>query len=259
MISKDDYIISKVISADGRVTHAFMGRRGGVSQAPYDSLNAALHVGDDSKDVIENRRIIEKKFDIAPGNIKTCTQVHGVDVCVVDDADYPGKDYSPVEADAMITNIPGAAIGVLTADCMPIILYDPIKTAIGVAHAGWRGTVEDVAGETVRAMAREFDSQPTNILAALGPYIGACCFEVDDEVLSIFKEKIPSTEGLIKDKHVDIAVANTALLIAVGLKDSNIDRGTLACTVCSNDVFFSYRANETTGRELSFIIIKEQH
>ena len=256
MISTDDYITSEILSADGRVTHAFMGRRGGVSKAPYDSLNAAPHVGDDSKDVIENRRIIEKKFNIAPGNIKTCTQVHGVDVCVVDDADYPGKDYTPVEADAMITNIPGATIGVLTADCMPIILYDPIKTAIGVVHAGWRGTVADVVGETVRAMAREFGSQAKDILAALGPYIGPCCFEVDDEVSNTFNERLPDTPDLIKNNHVDIAVANTALLVAVGLEASNIDRGTLACTVCSNDVFFSYRASEVTGRELSFIMIK---
>lgn len=235
-------------SMEGGTVHGFLTRAGGVSLPPYDGLNFDAREADPEETVEENRRIFREAFGVA--TLVTVSQVHGDGVVAVD-----GPLASPVEADAIITDTLGVAIGILTADCMPILLYDPGARAAAAIHAGWKGTARKVAARAVDEMRRRYGTRPEGIYAALGPYIGPCCYEVGRNVYDEFGggEAFSTRDGSLR---LDIGLANLKVLKDLGIPDGNI-QAPAHCTSCSPGLFYSYRRDQgRTGRQLSFIMLK---
>ena len=172
------------------VRHAFFGRTGGVSEAPLDSLNLSKSSGDEDSYLLENRYRIALEFDVGPESLLLGRQVHGNFVVTADEAWH--RDAPPI-ADGIVTNKPGLMLGVLTADCAPVLFYDPVAQAIGVAHCGWRGVLSRVLLKTVEAM-QGLGSKSENIVAAVGPSIAPNFFEVGPEVRASYLESLPHTE-----------------------------------------------------------------
>ena len=173
------------LEAEGiTVPHCFTTRLGGVSEGYLSSLNIGVHRGEDPKNVEANFRFLAEALGIIPEDFVLTKQIHSDIVVKVGRADrgkHMVEGASP-ECDALITNDPGVALVVFTADCTPILLWDPVTGAVGAAHAGWRGTAMGIAAKTVEAMVKEFGCEPANIRAAIGPNIGFCCFETDRDV-----------------------------------------------------------------------------
>ncbi len=256
MESKEEinYLASKLLSGVGDVECAFLGSGGGVSGGAYATLNLSYNVGDDPDSVEMNLRRVVKAFDLLDSPILT-SQVHGKKVVVA-----ASLSDATVEADAIITNRTELPIGVLTADCLPIVLFDPVKKAIGAIHAGWRGTAVGVASETVRALTENYGSKPQDIIAVMGPCIWPCCYHIKDDVVEAFsgsfegaRECILTEDGV---KRLDLRKANLTQLKACGLSEANIETH-FVCTSCEDTKFFSYRKEgPDTGRQLSFIILR---
>ncbi len=244
----------------GGTVHGFLARTGGVSAPPFDSLNLSANVGDSSANIEANRGRVEKAFELSGETIAVLKQVHG-DTVVVADKDGLRGEGADGEADALLTCTPGVPVGVLTADCVPILLYDPRAGAVGAVHAGWKGTVLNIAGKAIDAMCKSFGSNAADIRAAIGPSIGPCCYSVGEEVLGEFKTAFgPKVEDFFRfdpAPSLDLANANALQLRSAGLLPENIDTTGL-CTSCEKESFFSYRRSEEagsgTGRQLSFIM-----
>jgi purine-nucleoside/S-methyl-5'-thioadenosine phosphorylase / adenosine deaminase len=173
-------------------------------------------------------------------------QVHSDIVLSVD-----GRRGCAGEGDAMLTQSPGAALGVKTADCLPILLADPEHRAVAAIHAGWRGTVKGIAAKTVAEMRRAFGSSPETLIAAIGPGIGACCFEVGPEVAREFRGLFPERMDLDRRVRIDLVEANRRQLVSAGVLEGHIDTGA-PCTACAPDEFHSFRRDrERAGRMMS--------
>lgn len=243
------------LSGCGGLLHFISTRMGGASSSPYDSLNLAFHVGDDPSKVLENRRRLAQAAEISPEQITTARQVHGGKVVKVTQGQKGRGALDPDSAlgpaDGLITDCPGACLTVLTADCVPLLFFDPKKKAIGAAHAGWRGTLEGIAKNTVRALEEIFGCRPKDILASLGPAIGPCCYEVGPEVASRF-----GSSFLNGKNRLDLWKANESQLLEAGIPEKNIENSEL-CTSCHAESFFSVRAQKgATGRFASAILLK---
>ena len=174
-----EYLVAEGISAP----HCFTTRYGGVSTGTQSSLNIAFGRGDTMENVEKNLHILASALDFDPEKFVLTRQTHSDIVRVVTAADHTTlchRDYP--ECDGLVTNDPGVALMVFSADCTPILFYDPVTGAVGAAHAGWRGTAADIGGKTVKAMADAFGCDPKNIRAAIGPNISGCCFETDADV-----------------------------------------------------------------------------
>ncbi|HEY0711448.1 MAG TPA: peptidoglycan editing factor PgeF, partial [Polyangia bacterium] len=185
-------------------------------------------------------------------------QVHGAVVARATAETAP--DEQP-EADAIITGVAGAAVGVFTADCVPLLIADPASGAVAAVHAGWRGVIAGVAPAAVAALAADFGSEPAEMRLALGPAIGVCCFEVGDEVAAIFSQTFLSAGDLIRQggrgrPHVDLRRALFLQLKAAGVRAEHLDLGG-DCTMCDPKRFYSYRRDNTqTGQHLSLIVAR---
>jgi len=253
---------SRLIAAP--FVHAFSTRAGGVSAAPFDTLNMGARWGDLPAHVAENRRRLLRALGVA-GPLYVARQVHGAAVVRVRAGVDPAA-IAPVEADALITGDAGVAVGVFVADCVPALLVDPRTGAVAAAHAGWRGTVAGVLPAAVRALAAEFGARPDNLRVALGPAIGACCFEVGAEVARAFEAAlggaaaadvvIPSPRGAAGKWHVDLKAANRLLLERAGVPTEAIDVGT-DCTHHDRARFFSYRRDGETGQLMGIVARRE--
>lgn len=243
------YLSSHVF--DGSVAHGFLTRKGGVSAPPYDSLNLGEREDDRGEHLVENRRRVLAAFGAA--SLFTAIQVHGKSVFCLG-AEAPA---APPEADAIITSEEGAAIGILTADCLPLLFFDPVNRAVGAAHAGWKGTALGVALNAVREMAKAFGTRPRDLKAAIGPCIGPCCYSVGENVYEEFREEGRSLDSFISlddGLRLDLGAENINQLLSLGVDQRNIS-GSAPCTSCSGD-FFSYRRDMgRTGRQLSFIML----
>lgn len=239
--------------------HGFTMRSGGVSAAPFDSLNLGLKWGDTRDAVDENRRRIAR----AAGSeaMYWVAQVHGATVVRVragDDRDEIAKQ----PADSLCSDVAGIALAVYVADCTPVLVADPRTGAYAAAHAGWRGTVAGVVPATIARLAAEFGTRPEDVCVALGPCIGACCFEVGPEVVAALEAAVPGARGAgaILDgggagarPHVDLRRVQMLQLQAAGVPARSIDAGG-ECTSCDRDRFFSYRRDRgTTGQMIAFI------
>jgi YfiH family protein len=230
----------------GKALHAFTTRLNGMGGRHKD-----IKMPDDWNSVAE-------AFGISAERVVTARQVHGENIVRVDALNY--RDVRAVHADAMITNEPGIAVGVETADCVPVLLFDPAKPAVAAVHAGWRSTVKKIVQKAVNRMSEEFGSDPARMIAAIGPAIGAECYEVDEPVMGPVREafsfwkKVATPRG--KDRwSLDLVKANRMELMQIGLSEKNIHILGM-CTACRKDLFYSYRAEGRTGRMLSVIMIK---
>jgi YfiH family protein len=227
-------------------------RLGGVSSSPYDTLNLGLHVGDEDLCVLENRARLAAAARCHLDDLVFMDQVHGNRVAVVGE-EQRGRgarvtDHALSATDAMVTSAPGLPLVVLVADCSPLVLVDPEAGVLGVAHAGWRGTVAGVAGATVEAMVR-LGAEPTRTIAVVGPTISQSAYEVGPEVAAGLRQLGEVLESAIAPDgerfHVDLAEANRLSLLAAGLKEASV----LVRPERSDDPeFFSDRAARPCGR-----------
>jgi polyphenol oxidase len=246
----------------------FTGRAGGISESPYNSLNCGLHIQDDPAAVIHNRQQIANTLHI-PFESWTCAdQVHGNQVAVIDES-HKGRgsislDDAIPNTDGMVTSVQGVWLTAFFADCVPLFFFDPVLQVVGLSHAGWKGTVADIAGETIRTMVREYGSKPEQIHAAIGPSIGSCCYEVDARVLNEVKRTL-TEKGLLDQadscyipKHdgkamLNLREINRLLLQKEGILQAHIEL-THLCTSCDTDSFFSHRKEAgRTGRMAAWI------
>jgi YfiH family protein len=224
-------------------------RLGGVSQGPFASLNVGHTVGDDPAHVEANLELIYRALGVKAQKVTTARQVHGDRVEMVTTMDG-GRTFP--ETDALITGVPGLVLLLRFADCVPVLFYAPRQRAVGLAHAGWQGTVKKIAQKTALEMMRAYGCAPNELLVGLGPAIGPCCFEAGPEVVEALRATHPRAEELLSrvqpdgKAHVDLVQANVQQLAEVG-----VDRVELAemCTSCLRHEFYSHRAEGgRTGR-----------
>lgn len=231
------------------LTHAVFTRRGGVSPAPWDELNVGGTVGDEPERVHENRFRSFRALGRAPSSLYDVWQVHSADVVL---AKAP-HDGSPPElkADAIITDNPSVTLFMRFADCVPILLYDPARRAVGIVHAGWQGTIKQVAAAAVRMMTSAFGSRPADIFAGIGPSIGPDHYEVGEDVIARARQSFGvAADDLLPAygdrRHFDLWAANRQTLEQTGV--ANIEVSGL-CTACHTHYWYSHRAEKgRTGR-----------
>lgn len=200
-----------------------------------------------------NRQRLAQAVGFEIDRLVTGEQTHSLNIAVVTDADA-GRGSVDIDSripctDALITNCKGICLMVLTADCVPVLLYDPATHSAAAIHAGWRGTANGIVGLTVEKMSREFGTNPSNLVAAIGPCIAACCFEVGDDVAEHFSrwpEAVLRRSNWPKP-HIDLVLANRLQLEQAGVLPQNIETSG-HCTKCGPHGFFSYRRNQTLGR-----------
>jgi len=246
--------------------HAFSARLGGESVQPYKGLNMALHVGDEADIVWENRKRFFQALELKAENLVTPEQIHGAVIqrVALKDAGRGAKAYEDAIAatDALITNEPGLPLMLCFADCVPVIFLDPEKKAVGIAHAGWKGTAAQIARSTVLKMQAEFGSDPADIIAGIGPSIGPCCFAVGDDVAEKFQEVFPQFVNQIiirrdGQQYVNLWEANRLQLLETGLSPDHIEMSD-TCTDCQHQWFYSYRADGgKTGRMAAIIALNQ--
>ena len=239
-----------------RAVMAFSLRSGGCSPPPFRSLNFSVQQGDTRENVGRNFHILGSYLGIEPRRIAACVQVHGDDVAILEEVPQ-----IPPRADALISAVPDVYPSVKTADCVPILLIDRARRVSAAVHAGWRGTVKRITRKTILLMKDRFKSRAEDIVAAVGPAIRGCCYQVDDTVLVPFCESVPDgerfigkvrQEGASRDaRTVDLVAANRAELTYAGIPSTNIHEAKL-CTCCSPELLFSYRRDgELSGRHIS--------
>lgn len=218
--------------------------------------------GPDPLTVRRNRDRWASAIGVESSRLVCAQQVHGINVrrVVPDDAGrgYASFDDAIARTDALITQSPELPLAVFCADCVPILLFDPVRRAIGAIHAGWRGTVADIAGQAIRAMSDWFGTNPEDILAGIGPSIGGCCYEVGPEVIDAwisagFDRRERAVARFERRLRFDLWKANTLALIAAGVPASRIEvQGD--CTRCQSDRYFSYRAQGKQAGRFAAII-----
>jgi len=231
--------------------HAFFGRRGGVSDAPWRSLNLSDRVGDDPRAVAENwTRVRSALSDL---QLARTRQVHGVCVLPIERADAAAA----AEADGMITRAAGLGLALLTADCVPILCVAPAVRAAMALHAGWRGTLAGIVSAGLAAARERHGIEPADWQVALGPSIGGCCYEVEAHI----GEQLVGRWGAMPDAwqpaglrgQLDLRAANRQILLAHGVPTSQIV-AVGPCTSCREDEYFSHRrSNGQAGRQLSVV------
>ena len=253
-----EYLTAEGIS----VPHGFTTRFGGVSTGHLASLNIGIHRGDKLSNVAKNYEILGAVMGFATDDVVAAKQIHSDIIYRATAADRGScltEGASPV-CDGLITNTPGIALNVFTADCTPILYHDPVTGAVGAAHAGWRGTAADIAGKTVRAMVDAYGCRPEDIRAAIGPHIGQCCFETDRDVPdamvdALGGEALAFIEQRGSKYYLNLTGINSAFLRRAGVVhiESCPD-----CTACQPDRFWSYRrAGAARGSQGAIIVCKE--
>jgi len=236
------------LTAYSEVVHGVFTRLGGISRPPYHWLNVGKSVGDDQKAVDANYDLICRSLGIRRGDIATAYQVHSANVAVVGPED---RGRVALQTDALVTDRLGVFLMLRFADCVPIAFYDPVQQAVGLAHAGWKGTLGQAAQRTVEAMMEAYGSRPADLVACIGPSIGPCCYQVGENVVKLVREVFPRQPQLLHQQgdgscHFDLWAANRFQLAALGVHRVEVSG---LCTACHNDEFFSHRADHgRTGR-----------
>lgn len=245
---RKDILLGTFDSFPEKYVNVISTRQGGVSQKPYDSLNLGLHVGDEIEDVIENRirfftainEVFRTRLKI--DDLATPEQIHGDRIVVVTD-EHRGRgafryiDSIP-QTDALITREKNLPLMLCFADCVPVLFCDPVHEAVGIAHAGYKGTELKIAAKTLQEMQDKFETDPAECLIAIAPSIGVCCYTRDNQPMDLWK-------------------MNREQLIDAGVPESNIDVSNV-CTKCNVDNYFSYRVENKTGRIAAVIVINER-
>ena len=247
------FLAAEDFQAAGGVAHGFSTRLGGVSEGIFSSLNLGFNRGDNPDRVRENYRRFCCAIGADADRIVMTGQVHGTEIrtaapeLIKSDVCAPTK----YDCDGLITDQPGLVLTVFTADCIPVLLYDPVKRVIAAAHAGWRGTAQNIAGKAVDKMRQDYGCQPKNILAAIGPGISQCCFETHADVPDSMSASLgslasPLISPLPNEKfRVDLKGINAALLMQAGVTADHIEISA-DCTACLHETYWSHRV--TQGR-----------
>ena len=248
-----EYMAAEGIS----VPHCFTTRLGGVSRGHLASLNIGVHRGDAPENVAENYRRLGEALGFSHLVLTRQTHSDIVRPVTLADADRGLTQDAWPECDGLITNTPGLALVIFTADCTPILLHDPVTGAVGAVHAGWRGTAASIAGKAVAAMAREFGSRPSDIRAAIGPNIGVCCFETDADVPEAMAEAFGEEASPFifpkGDKYyVNLKEINALVLRRAGVRQIEISTD---CTVCQSHRFWSHRVTHGDRGSQGAIIV----
>ena len=244
------------------VAHGFSTRLGGVSPAPWDSLNVGVGRGDTMENVQENYRRFCAVLGMDDRRAVLSKQIHEDVVRHVTEEDagkglYRDRDYSSV--DGMVTNVPHLPLVVFSADCNVILLYDPVGRAIGACHAGWRGTALGIAKKTAQEMVQLFGCEARNIRAAIGPAIGQCCFETDEDVPTALREALgeevaPYITWNGTKYHIDLKAVN-----ALWLRKAGVERIDICdhCTACRPDLYWSHRKmGNARGAQIAMIALE---
>jgi purine-nucleoside/S-methyl-5'-thioadenosine phosphorylase / adenosine deaminase len=272
------FLQAPAFSAFPWLVHGFSTAQGGVSALNGGKvLNFGFTEWDARENVQQNRKLFQSALAADALALVSLKQFHSDVVC-----DFSSKPKAPCSGDASISNTPNLLLSVQTADCVPILLLDPSKRAIAAVHAGWRGTLQRIVEKTVGRMKMEFKSNPSDLLAAIGPAIGGCCYEVGTEVAAAFLSQFanapewfdelrtgdepnplqwlnqfpPGHQPPPKNVRLDLREANRAQLLAAGFRPQNIFVSDL-CTACRPDLLFSYRKQGSeSGRMMSVIGIR---
>lgn len=225
--------------------HGFSTRLGGVSAAPFDSLNLGLSTGDEPWRVAENRRRFLAHFGVAQSEVCALSQVHGKRIVEAT------AGWFELEADGAVTDCSERLLVISAADCLAVLVHDPRRNAVGAAHAGWRGTVAKVVVELAEKLYERYGSRPEELRVAIGPGIGGACYQVGDEVIAQvvaagFSERVYRRDN--DGYRLDLAAANRELLLGLGVPAAQIWTSG-HCTHCQQELFFSHRREKgRTGR-----------
>ncbi|WP_429910817.1 peptidoglycan editing factor PgeF [Glycocaulis sp.] len=235
------------------IVHAFTTRAGGVSEGPFDSLNLSWSRGDNKDHVAQNRARVARALGVT--RLVFANQVHGDTVLK---ADGPPEGWSVGEGDALITNQSGFALCTQVADCVPLLLHDPVNHAIGAIHSGWRSTVKNITARTIEAMGAAYGSRPESLRAAIGPAISKAHYRVGPEVLDAFKalfgtldERLVGARDAEGGAGLDVAEGVHRQLLSAGVTQDHISR-IRACTFADEDRFFSSRRAARDGHAGQF-------
>ena len=254
------------LSKFSKLSHFITTRKGGISDPPFDSLNLGYYTADKAENVIANWRILSDISKIGLDSFVIAHQVHQGSVVVADRSTLRGAWSDPskeiVHTDAFITQEKNICIIVKVADCVPILIYDPVMHIAAAIHAGWRGTINSVTANTIHTLINTFSCKPENLIAGIGPSIGPCCYQVGNDVENAVIEKWGTTDKfLVKSPdsirfNFDLWYANRYEMIRTGVKSENIETAGV-CTKCNSEIYFSSRASEgNTGRFCAGIMLE---
>ncbi|MDO4322426.1 MAG: peptidoglycan editing factor PgeF [Lachnospiraceae bacterium] len=261
------YFTFPELSAQEHFVHGFSSRIGGVSQGEFAEMNLSFTRGDQEERVRENYRRIAGAIGFDADKIVCSDQTHTNYVREVTESDC-GKGYlrkrDYTDVDGLITNVPGIVLATFYADCVPLYFIDPVHRAIGLSHSGWRGTVSDIAGVTVKAMREKYGTDPADILAAIGPSICQDCYEVSEDVIDQFKEQYEEAlwPSLFYKKEngkyqLNLWEACRRNMLHAGIQPGRIELTDL-CTCCNPGILFSHRASHgRRGNLAAFLGIRE--
>lgn len=243
------FLKSEILDDLGFVKHIFSTR---------DFGNQGLHVGDNREIVLSNRKKLSDELNVDSKTLVAAEQVHGTKVARVfkENIGRGALDYndSLKGYDGLITNVPNVPLFAFFADCVPIFLADYDKKAIGIVHAGWKGTLGNIAGKSISSMKKEFGSNPKDIVAVIGPHIGVDCYEVSQDIIAIVQAMDVDSNYFIKDNHIDLGLIIKWQLENIGLLNIELDDH---CTSCNLDLFYSHRKESgKTGRMAGMILIE---
>ena len=249
-----EYLTAEGITA----SHCFTTRHGGVSTGSQSSLNLAIGRGDSMENVEKNLCILGDALGFDPNKLVMTMQIHSDIVRVVTDADCNGlchRNYP--QCDGLVTNTPGIALMIFTADCTPLLFHDPVTGAVGAAHAGWRGTAQAIGARVVEAMVKNFGSRPEDIRAAIGPNVGFCHFETDADVPNAMLEAFGGEVNEYIEKKgekyfLDLKAINALSIRRAGVEHIEISD---ACTMCEPDRFWSHRVTKGDRGSQGAIIV----
>ena len=257
---------SPLLMESGLVRHGFSTRLGGISTGPYASMNLSVTRMENKEEVQQNYEIALRSLGIHKSDTVLVDGVHGVNIRSVGTQHKGDGLIKPYENgsenfDGMVTDTPGIALVTIHADCTPLFVLDPKNAAIGLCHAGWRGTVDGMGAHMVSKMRETFNSDPQDLLCMIGPHIGACCFEVHEDVAQRFHDAFPGFGGIQQAQdagkyRVDLTLAMAYQLFCSGVPAHHVNIAHL-CTCCNETLFHSYRRDGLTcGAMASFLQLK---
>lgn len=236
-------------------------RWGGSSSDPYSELNMSMNVGDCVDDVLYNRLLVARHAGLPLNRFVYASQVHSNHIEVIREEHLKKGTYAIIKStDGMITADRNIALCIMVADCVPVLLYDPVKKIVGAFHAGWRGLTDNIVPKGLKMMKEHFGVNPHSVKAFIGPSIGQCCYEIKSKVIEAVEKSVPHYNEVIQKMgskyFLDLKHAVRLQLLDKGVYNQSIT-SSIHCTSCNKASYYSYRANMETGRFCAAIALRE--